>query len=72
MLLPKDKTKAGIVIELKSPDDLDDESLEEALQSAISQLQTKQYETELHEQGYPQVLRWAVAVQGKAVLVQEV
>ena len=72
MLLPKDKTKPGIVMELKSPDDLDDESLEQALEAAISQLQTKQYETELHEQGYPRVLRWAVAVQGKAVLVQEV
>ena len=72
MLLPKDKTRAAIIIELKSPDDLDDETLEEALQAAITQLKTKQYQVEPAELGYTWVERWALAVQGKEVKVQAV
>jgi hypothetical protein len=71
-LLPKDTSKLGIVIEIKSPDEFDKEALEVYLQEAVTQLQTKKYATELQKRGIQNILQIAIAVQGKDVLMQVV
>lgn len=69
MLFPHDKSKLGIVIEFKVV--RKKETFETALASALEQIEKKKYEAELRADGITQVLKLAMAFQGKEVKIKE-
>lgn len=72
MLAPKNRDKTGIVIEIKRPQKRRNQSLQDALQIAREQLVSNHYTAELEEMGLRHILKLAIAVEGKKVLVEEV
>ncbi len=71
MIIPKELTKTGYVIEFKSVDKDDNETVEKALESALSQIEEKKYKTELKERGIKNIKKLAIAFSGKEVFVKE-
>jgi Predicted AAA-ATPase/PD-(D/E)XK nuclease superfamily len=70
-LSPHDRSQKGIVIEVKAPTEKK-ESLAHALNAAVEQIKRNKYDAGLKEAGIVDVLRLAIAVQGKKVRVQEI
>ena len=70
-LIPKDKQRLGIIMELKVVDDFYDETKEEALVAALQQIEEKEYEAGLRKQGITNILILAVTFDGKRVWVRE-
>jgi Predicted AAA-ATPase/PD-(D/E)XK nuclease superfamily len=70
-LIPKDVTKKGIIMELKSPNLRRDETLANALTEAENQMARNKYDTELKSLGVTDILRLAIAVSGKDLKVKE-
>lgn len=65
VLIPKDKSKLGIVLEFKvAKPDL---SLQDSAQEALSQIHQKNYTTELTQQGILKILTMGLAFSGKEV-----
>ncbi len=71
MLIPKDKTKLGIVIEFKKVHADRNETLESEAQKALKQLEDRKYETELRAQGFKKILKLGISFLGKRCLVLE-
>ncbi len=71
-LLPKDTSQKGIVIELKTPAIGSKETLDDCIAAARIQVLDKRYDTELSVQGVTDILRLALAVEGKEVRVEAV
>ena len=72
LLRPADRSRAAIVLELKSPRVRRGETVADALADAVAQLRQKRYDAGLHEAGYTQVAQWAVGVYGKELLIEEI
>ena len=70
-MIPKDKTKMGVVIELKAPDKKR-VTLRGALMEARKQMKLNKYDTELKAQGITQIFRLCIAIQGKDFMLSEV
>ncbi len=68
----KDKQKIGIIIELKSPDKADKETLTMGLQIAEKQIITRNYAAVMKEYEIPNFVALAISVQGKKSMVKEV
>ena len=71
MIIPKDRTKIGYVIEFKTVDKDDNETVDTALDAALKQIDSKKYETELAERGIKHIKKLAIAFSGKEVFVRE-
>jgi hypothetical protein len=71
-LIPKGRSQKGIVMEIKAVRSQRGETLPGRLAEAREQLLAKQYDTELTAHGVTDILRLAIAVEGKACLVEEV
>ncbi len=71
-LIPKDPTRKGIVMEIKAPALGSKETLEDCIAAARAQALGKRYDTELQAHGVKDILRIAIAVEGKNVLVEQV
>ena len=71
MLEPKDKTKEAFLMEFKVYDGDDEESLKDTVESALKQIEEKQYETVLLAKGFAreQIRKYGFAFQGKKVLI---
>ncbi|MCB1190848.1 MAG: AAA family ATPase [Leptospiraceae bacterium] len=69
MLIPHKKSDNGVIIELKKVDKDENETLKEACESALQQIEDKQYETELQEMGIVTIYKYGIAFEGKKVLV---
>jgi hypothetical protein len=69
MIIPKDISKIGIIIEFKKIDDFLDDTIEEATRDALKQIEDKKYETELLENGIKNIIKLAIIFKGKAVEV---
>jgi PD-(D/E)XK nuclease superfamily protein len=69
MLMPKDVTKRGIVIEFKRTEKK--ESLETAAAKALEQIKSKQYDQELKKRGIKTITYFGIAFKGKEVLLQQ-
>ena len=70
MLIPKNKTFSGIIIEFKKANHHKKESLEKAVESALRQIEDKQYESELKGLGISTIFKYGIAFDGKDVLVK--
>lgn len=70
-LIPKDKSKKGIVMEIKAVRTNRGETLQGRLAEAREQLLAKQYDTELLAHGVTDILRLSIAVEGKRSVVEE-
>lgn len=71
-LTPKNPAEWGIVIEIKAPESDTNETIEDALAAAVTQLEQKKYDAALAAAGVDKILRVAIAVQEKAVKVKSV
>jgi len=71
MIIPKDLAKTGYVIEFKTVDTEENETVESAVKAAIKQIEEKKYETELKERGVKNIKKLAVVFNGKEVTVKE-
>jgi hypothetical protein len=71
MIIPRDKNRLGIIMELKKVDQFEDKTLEKAVDAALEQIENKKYETELKDLGINKVLKLGIAFEGKNVLVKE-
>ena len=71
MIIPKNITQTGYVIEFKSVDKDDSETVESAIETALAQIEEKKYETELVERGIKHIKKLAIAFSGKEVFVKE-
>ena len=70
MIIPKNKEKTGFVIELKSIDNYNNETLNEAADAALAQIEEKQYEQELLSAGIQDIVKMGIAFDGKRVEVR--
>ncbi len=70
MLIPKSHAKRGIIIEFKKVEHDEKETLEITVDSALRQIEEKQYESELRSLGITTIFKYGIAFDGKDVLVR--
>jgi len=71
MIIPDDKKKLGIIIEFKKINQFSNENKEEALASALKQIEDKNYQSELNSLGIDKILKLAVVFAGKEVEIKK-
>lgn len=71
MLIPRKAQKLGIIIEFKKVWPYRNETLEEAADAALKQIQERHYAQELKSRGIADILFLGIAFQGKKVLVKD-
>jgi hypothetical protein len=71
MLIPNDKSKLGIIIEFKKRSKYQKETLEQAVDAALKQIEDKKYAQELNGLGIQKILKLGIAFDGKSVLIKE-
>ena len=71
MIIPDDKKKLGIIIEFKKITQFSNENKEEALASALKQIEEKNYQAELNSRGINNILKLAVVFAGKEVEIKK-
>jgi hypothetical protein len=69
MVLPRHAGRPGVVIELKTVDTEEGETPTQALASALEQIRTRDYATELRERGASPVVELAAVFDGKRAWV---
>ncbi len=69
MLIPKDKTRLGIIIEFKRVNADKNETLESEAKKALKQIEERKYETELRSLGFDKILKLGISFLGKKTLV---
>ena len=71
MLEPKDKNDDAMILEFKVFNPRSETSLEDTVQSALAQIEEKQYEAVLIARGIPaeHIRRYGFAFEGKKVLI---
>jgi pyruvoyl-dependent arginine decarboxylase (PvlArgDC) len=65
MIIPKDKSQKGVILEFKSADESQD--LAAVAQEALAQIDKRHYEAELYQMGITSILKMGLAFQGKNV-----
>ena len=68
-LRPKIGNLPGVLIELKAGDNCSEAALKELAQTALQQIEDRQYDTELRSNGIQTILKYGVAFSGKRVEV---
>ncbi|MBW6410304.1 AAA family ATPase [Clostridium weizhouense] len=71
MLIPKNSSKLGIIMEFKKIDDFMNKTMEKGIEEALNQIEENKYETELKERGISDILKLAIVFKGKKVKVVE-
>ena len=73
MLIPRQKNQLAFVLEFKVYDAQEELKLEDTVQSALAQIEEKDYDTELVERGISklQIRHYGFAFEGKKVLIGE-
>lgn len=71
MIEPKDRKEDAIILEFKVFNPKKESSLEETVQSALTQIEEKQYEADLEARGFDkgQIRKYGFAFEGKTVLI---
>ena len=65
MLEPQDKSKNSFIIEFKVADEMDEPSLEQAVENGKKQIEEKDYENSLKERGFRNITKMVFAFKGK-------
>jgi len=71
MIIPKDVSKYGIIIEFKKIDELSKQSIEDATEKALKQIEDKKYESELLERGIKNIIKLAIVFKNKEVEITQ-
>ena len=71
MIIPKDISKLGIVIEFKKLDPDDEETLEETADEALKQIADKKYSATLENKGIKNIKEIAIVFKGKEIYIKE-
>ncbi|MEE4359824.1 MAG: AAA family ATPase [Desulfococcaceae bacterium] len=71
MLMPKDKSRHGIVMEFKKVNERKKETPEQALEKALKQMEEKKYVSELEAAGIKNILKLAIVFQGKELWMKQ-
>ncbi|MDQ2087941.1 PD-(D/E)XK nuclease domain-containing protein [Herbivorax sp. ANBcel31] len=72
MIIPNDKRKKGIIIEFKTASELRNETIDQALESALKQIEDKRYVEEIKGIGINDVVKISIAFKGKEVKIDTV
>jgi hypothetical protein len=70
MIIPRDVTKLGIVMEFKKVDEDEDETLETAVEIALAQIAEKGYTQELVSRGIEDIMEVGISFTGKKLLLR--
>jgi hypothetical protein len=70
LMIPLKKTEPGFIFEFKKVNKPNEKNAEQALKSALEQIQEKQYAVELREQGVKEIWGIGVVVKGKKVWIK--
>ena len=65
MLEPQDKSQNSFIIEFKVADEMDEPSLEQAVENGKKQIEEKDYENSLKERGFSNITKMVFAFKGK-------
>ena len=68
-MLPLNKKLPGILIELKAGKDCTEGQLNELAETALTQINDRQYDVEMSAQGVKDILKYGIAFSGKKVIV---
>ncbi|WP_297429652.1 AAA family ATPase [Clostridium sp.] len=71
MMIPKDISKIGIIIEFKKIDYFLDDTIEKATEEALKQIKEKKYEAELQQKGVKNIINLAIVFKGKEIKVTQ-
>jgi hypothetical protein len=71
MIIPHDINLTGYVIEFKTVDQEENETVETAVEAALAQIEAKKYQTELIERGIKTYKKLAIVFKGKEVTIRE-
>ncbi|GAA0741923.1 AAA family ATPase [Clostridium oceanicum] len=71
MIIPRDKTKLAVIIEFKKVNNIRKESLEEAVEKALTQIKDRNYKAELLDRGIKDIIELGIAFEGKKVLIKK-
>ena len=69
MLIPKNTSKLGIIIEFKKIDDFLKILLRKETTKALKQIEDKKYETELIDKGIKNIIKLAIVFKGKEIKI---
>jgi hypothetical protein len=72
LMIPLNKNEPGFIFEFKKINKPKEKNVEQAMQSALNQIQEKQYAVELQEQGIKEIWGIGVVVKGKKVWVENI
>ena len=70
MIMPKDTSKNGIIIEFKTFDSEDEKALKDTIIEAFKQIDEKKYAQELQDFGCKRIFEVAIAIDGKKSLAE--
>ncbi|MFL0167259.1 AAA family ATPase [Candidatus Clostridium helianthi] len=71
MLIPKDISKIGIVIEFKKIDDFLKTTIEEGSKAALKQIEDMKYSQELESRGVKNIIKLAIVFKGKEIEITQ-
>ena len=71
MLIPKDTSKLGIIIEFKRIKDTAPKTIDEGALEALNQIEEKEYEAELQDRNVTHIWKLAIVFKGKRIKIVE-
>ena len=71
MIIPKDVSKLGIIIEFKKIKGTNSKTIEKGTEEALKQIEKNQYEIELRKRNINNILKLAIVFKGKRVKITE-
>jgi hypothetical protein len=69
-MFPRENKYPGMIMELKWDKDLSDEGLDALSVEALDQINEKGYDTEMHEEGVTDIIKFGIAFSGKKVKIR--
>jgi hypothetical protein len=71
MLIPRNPSKLGIIIEFKRIKDTSPKTMDEGVKDALDQIEENKYEAELQDRGITDIWKLAIVFKGKRVKIVE-
>ena len=69
-LLPRESKYPGIIMELKWKSKLGSRELESLADEALKQIEDKRYDSEMHEEGINEIMKFGIAFSGKKICIK--